>query len=359
MPAGVDISPADLQLVPEVAEVLERQGWGSLLAEGLVAFQGRNENWAGTTSTGVGVFIKKIDGPDAAARFRRAVAFTRLADESAAAVVSTPSCLAFDETSRVLVFEWLEGARPVSELVRDGEFTGAMAGEAGRMVGRLHRSSLTDGMDASAPSWPRLNGLALDLSLFTECSAAQLELFGLVQRDEELVAAVRRLAERSRVAPMVPVHCDLRLDQFLCSEGKLYLADWEELRAEDPARDVGAFVGEWVYRAVRAISEDGAATATTVIPRGVQELERRRPFLDAFWKGYVDTRGPCDPELASRSAAYAGWHLLDRVLAGSLERVRLHALDRAAVGIARRILLAPDAFCGVLGLSTPAGTVAP
>ncbi|MFJ6635932.1 lanthionine synthetase LanC family protein [Streptomyces sp. NPDC091376] len=65
--------------MPEIEAVIERHGWGSLIRGGLVAFPGRNENWDGITSGGVGVFIKKIDGPDAPARFDRALSFTRLA----------------------------------------------------------------------------------------------------------------------------------------------------------------------------------------------------------------------------------------------------------------------------------------
>ncbi|MEU6708950.1 class V lanthionine synthetase subunit LxmK [Streptomyces wuyuanensis] len=349
MSAVTEIAPSDPRGVPEIEAVIERHGWGSLIRGGLTAFPGRNENWAGTTTAGVQVFIKKIDGPDAPARFDRALSFTQLAHR--APDVPSPLCIAWDEPSRVLVFELLPGARSGSHLARSGSFTDVMAGDAGRIVGRLHRITVDEALDTTPPSWPRLDGLrALTVSDFVARSGAQLELFGLLQNDCRLVSAITVLGEHSRRAPAAPTHCDLRLDQFLAYNGTLHLADWEELRAEDPARDVGAFLGEWVHRCVRAIARDGAVTPETIISSGVRNLERSRPLLRAFWNGYQEAGEVTDPQLASRSAAYAGWHLLDRVLAASTERARLHALDRAGIGIARKLLCSPDDFRDALGL---------
>ncbi|MEV6681937.1 class V lanthionine synthetase subunit LxmK [Streptomyces erythrochromogenes] len=355
MPVVKEIAASDVRAVPEVGAVVERHGWGALDAGGLVAFPGRNENWAGRTSAGVGVFVKKIDGAGAAERFGRALSFTRL--PQAGRGVPSPECLGFDRESRVMVFELLEGASTGSDLARDGRFTTAMACKAGRIVGLLHRTPAVKAaavLDTSAPSWPRLDGPAMTADAFTAASGAQLEMYGLVQNDTALVGAVTQLAEASLRAPKAPAHCDLRLDQFLLHGRKLYLADWEELRLADPARDVGAYVGEWLHRSLRAINGDGTLTAAEVLPRCVRELERRRPYLDAFWTGYRATVDTPDPRLASRAAGYAGWHLLDRILAAGREHARLNALDRAAIGIAGRILRSPDAHRAALGLTTPA-----
>ncbi|MFK0224071.1 class V lanthionine synthetase subunit LxmK [Streptomyces vinaceus] len=344
------LAPADLRSVPEVEQIVEREGLGLLSSESLSTFPGRNENWAGTTSTGAEIFVKKIDGPHAAERFRRALSFTLF--ESAD--IPSPKCISWDNGSHVFIFELLDGSCSGNKVARDGSFTAETAFEAGRIVGRLHQVSCTEvGLDTTPPNWPQLAGLTnLSVSTFAACSGAQLELFALLQGDAALVDSITELVEVSRQAPKAPAHCDLRLDQFLVHEGKLYLGDWEELRAEDPARDVGAFIGEWVYRAVQAIGENGDATAETVLSCGVRELERRRPFLEAFWSGYRAACTVSDPGLRSRSTAFAGWHLVDRVLASSTERSRLHALDRATIGIARNLVCSPDLFCEAVGLST-------
>ncbi|GAA3595517.1 class V lanthionine synthetase subunit LxmK [Streptomyces osmaniensis] len=351
MAADSETTPSDPRAVPEVGAVMERHGLGSL-ASGAVTFPGRNDNWAGVTSTGVWVFVKKIDGPGAAGRFGRSLSFTRLPPADAA--VDSPSCIAFDEASHVLVFELLEGAVSGGNLERQKLFTPAMARDAGRVVGRLHHMPVVDGtLDTTAYAWPPLDGLkALTMGEFAVCSGAQLELFGLLQKDAPLVRSVANLAAVSQKAALTPAHCDLRLDQFLVRHERLYLCDWEELRVEDPARDVGAFVGEWVHRCVHAIALKGPATDETIISSGVQALENRRPFLLAFWRGYQEAGEVTDPGLVSRATAFAGWHLLDRIRATNADRARLRALDRAGIGIARRLLYAPDLFCGILGLSS-------
>ncbi|MGW2587111.1 phosphotransferase [Streptomyces virginiae] len=207
-------------------------------------------------------------------------------------------------------------------------------------------------LDATEPSWPRLGGLnALTLPEYTALSGAQLELFGLLQEDTALVSAITGLAELSRHAPPAPAHCDLRLDQFLVHEDKLYLADWEELRMEDPARDVGAFLGEWVHRSLHAIGHSSQTAAEAFAASGARELGNRLPFLQAFWSGYQQAGQPASHGLAYRATAFAGWHLLDRIVAAGTEQTRLSALDRASTGIARRLLCSPNAFRDVLELS--------
>ncbi|MFE5681525.1 hypothetical protein ACFQ8A_41330, partial [Streptomyces erythrochromogenes] len=126
--------------------------------------------------------------------------------------------------------------------------------------------------------------------------------------------------------------------------------DWEELRKEDPARDVGAFFGEWVHRSVLATGHS-EASAQTFVASGVRELHNRLPFMEAFWSGYQQAGRTASHGLAHRATAFAGWHLLDRILAAGTERTRLSALDRAGIGIARGLLCTPSAFRDVLGLS--------
>lgn len=360
MPVAKKTVPSDVWAVPEVGAVVERYGWGALDADGLLAYAGRDGIWAGHTSAGIGVFAKKIDGADAAERFKRARSFTRLPQSGRG--VPSPACLGSDAKSRVLIFELLEGASSGSDLARDGLFTRALACKSGRIVGILHRTPATVAagvLDTSTPTWPRLDRLTLSADVVAASSGAQQELYGIVQKNPALVDAVTSLAESSLQAPKSPVHCDLRLDRFLLHRGKLRLVDWEELRLADPARDVGAFVGEWLHRSIRAIHEGGSPTEQEIIRRGMRELERIRPVLDAFWTGYLATVDTPDPGLAPRAAGYAGWHVLDRVLAASRERARLHPVDRAAIRIADRILRTPGAFCDVLGLSAPVPTTTP
>ncbi len=146
-------------------------------------------------------------------------------------------------------------------------------------------------------------------------------------------AARRRAAAGTGAAPggrgrvvRVPVHGDLRLDQFLLGDTTLHLNDWEEFRLGDPARDVGAYAGEWLHRAVLRIpaqeTDDAFSAVLTheeVVARGSEELTRVLPLISAFHRGYREGGGPEDDGLVVRATSYAGWHLIDRLIASTRE----------------------------------------
>ncbi|WP_433175442.1 class V lanthionine synthetase subunit LxmK [Actinoallomurus sp. CA-150999] len=349
--------PADTDRLPEVNELLGRLGLGRLTPENARAFPGRNDNWSGRTTSGDHVFVKRIDGQaeSAVRRLHRVIAFERGNPGLAA-----PRCLGWDETARLVVFEFVDDARSGNDLATDEAFDDALAHRAGRMIGRLHGAwSGAEDLDDSPADLPPIPWLhALPGAVFTASSAAALEVWRLLQGDDELIAALTRMREREAVAPRTAAHCDLRLDQFLLADAELYLTDWEELRLADPARDVGAFAGEWLYRAITAIPEsarsDGASdsplTHQQILSAGAREIESRRPLVAAFWSGYRAERGAIDADLAERAAMFAGWHLLDRVLSLAEHSPRIRAVDRAAFGIGRRVLLNAPAASTTLGL---------
>ncbi|MDW6064936.1 hypothetical protein SAZ11_52485 [Streptomyces sp. FXJ1.4098] len=179
------------------------------------------------------------------------------------------------------------------------------------------------------------------------------------------------LGERSGAAEPAPAHGDLRLDQFLLHGDELHLCDWEEFRLADPARDIGGFVGQWLFRAATLMftefepdppdSADNAADAADaagadggthapLVRGGADQLDAVRPLVAAFWRGYRGARPAADPGLAERAVAYAGWHLFDRVLATATHSARLTAVQRGTAGLGRGALLAPARFVDVLGL---------
>lgn len=351
--------PLALDEVPEVDRLLGRLGLGSLGGSELTAHIGRNDNWSGTTSAGARVFVKRVgDGSDAGLRqFRRIIAFDLLAMQPQLAGMRGPRLLGYDTASRLVVFELLSDASTGAELAAEDAFDAELCAEAGRIVGTLHacRPELSPVlMDESAPALPALSTIeAVPLSAFPALSAAEVELWSLVQSDEALAGALRGLREAEDAAPRRLCHCDLRLDQFLVSDGVLYLTDWEEFRLADPARDVGGFAGEWLYRAIMGIpgaGDDGELTHAEVLGRGVRELGRLRPNIQRFWDAYRQACPGFDDGLPARAVRFAGWHLLDRGLARAAQNARLAAVDRAAAGIGRTALLEPERFVTTLGL---------
>ncbi|MDF3148362.1 MULTISPECIES: class V lanthionine synthetase subunit LxmK [unclassified Streptomyces] len=368
--------PVSLDQAPEVNEFLDSLGLGKLTDSEVTAYLGRNDNWVGTTSSGVGVFVKRVvaSPEEAARRIRRSVALDEVIRRAQAPELRTPRLLGHHTPHHLMAHELLTGVSTGAELAADKDFDDELAHRAGRLIGLLHGAPYGDvepALDEAPPVLPDLSmNEALPLPMFMSLTFAEVNLWGIVQQDEVLVGALRDLRERERHVEHRPAHCDLRLDQFLRdADGGLHLTDGEEFRLADPARDVGAFAGEWLYQAVIGITgvgtddsgeqaaQDGIRAEPThedIVARGSRNLAELRPRIEAFWAGYRAVRDDVDEGLAVRATAVAGWHLIDRALASAAKNTRLLALTRAAMGIGRTALADPERFVTAMGLGEQA-----
>jgi hypothetical protein len=358
--------PVDLDRYPDVEELLSRLGLGRFVRDTLSAPVGRNDAWAGATTSGRRVFVKRLVGENPAEvrdRMRRLLSYQRFAATLPSAALRGPEFLGYDEAGALLAFTYLEGARNGAELVVDETFDDTLSEQVGYAVGLLHATEPPDDpdLDRSLPSQPPLAAFdGIPLSMFETLSFAELEGWRLLQNDAALRAGVQRLREWEKTSPKVPAHCDLRVDQLLIVDDEVMLTDWEEFRIADPARDVGSFAGEWLYRSVLDIVTtrgdtvfmDVELTHEMVLRRGVEKMERLLPRVRHFWRGYRRARPEFDPEMPVRATAFAGWHLLDRLMAGATRTSRLSGIERAAAGIGRAALLDPAKFVTTIGLGT-------
>lgn len=365
---GPSVTSAELPVEEPVRRLIGRLGLGSLDGSELSSHPGRNDNWSGVTDTGAAVFVKKLRGGagESLRRYRRIMAFERMAGDAPDAVPH-PELLGGDEENRLLAFALLDDVRSGSELAADDGFGPELAHTAGRTLAALHRMPhRADALPRPDPHpFPPTEDLReLPLHVYLGATGAFIQAWGLLQRDRPLIGALERLRASEDGRFDVPVHGDLRLDQFLVTDGRLYLSDWEEFRLGDPARDIGAFAGEWLHRAVLRIPVDGdageplagALTHEQVVARGSRELGRVVPLVASFWQGYREGGGPAagDPGLAERATGYAGWHLIDRLIASTRENGRLSAIVRAAAGIGRTAVLDPGGFVSTVGFGEAA-----
>ncbi|MEU4160326.1 class V lanthionine synthetase subunit LxmK [Actinoplanes sp. NPDC026670] len=358
------VIPIDLDSVPEIDQLLVNLGVGTMVRETVSSPIGRNDAWTGVTTAGRKVFVKRLKGQheETGRRMRRMLDFERYAADSKFDETWLPQLVGSDESNRIVVFERIDDAVNGATLMVDETFSLEHARQVGAAIGRLHatKPSAELELDATTPAFPPVHFLeGLPLSIFHGSSAGEIEAWRLLQNDPELIAAVKRLREAEETAPRVPSHCDLRVDQFLIGEDGLFITDWEEFRLADPARDVGAFAGEWIFRSVLDLVTnrgdeafvDTEFTHELVLQRGVEKMRRLLPLVGAFWEAYREVRPDLDddPGLAVRATAFAGWHLLDRLIAGALSSARLSAIQRAAAGVGRAALVNPEKFAITLG----------
>ncbi|MEV5349384.1 class V lanthionine synthetase subunit LxmK [Streptomyces achromogenes] len=356
------IVPVDLDSFPEVDALLQELGLGPFVRETVTSPVGRNNAWAGVTERGDEVFVKRLSGgeKDVASRMRRTLAFESYASAVGLNGVRRPALLGSDTEQRLLVFERIVDARTGAELMVDEEFSREQAREVGRTIGCLHGTPPHDvqALDGAPPPFPPLPYLrGLPMSTYLQASAGELEAWRLIQGDTVLIEALERLGEAEWAAPRVPSHCDFRVDQLLIRSGDLYVADWEEFRLADPARDVGAFAGEWIFRSVldlvtnrgEDVFADVEYTHELILQRGAEKMKRLLPLVREFWLGYIGAREEVDEGLAVRATAFAGWHLLDRLIAGAVSATRLSGIQRAAAGVGRTAVVSPEKFSLTLG----------
>ncbi|MFF9322382.1 class V lanthionine synthetase subunit LxmK [Streptomyces sp. NPDC014735] len=362
-----------LDRAPEVDTLLTRLGLGRYDPSTVVALPGRNDTWAGYTTTGAPVFVKRLVGPadDVRERLGRALAYERVSAAAPDGHLRGPRLLGHDAGEGLMAFDYLADARGGAVLVADDGHAPDLARRVGTALGLLHGATahigrhLTEDLDRRPPLLPSSALLeGIPLHVYERSSAAELQSWRLLQTDPELITAVDTLLDAERAAPSAPAHCDFRLDQLLVTEGSppsLVAADWEEFRLADPARDVGSFAGECLHRSVmdiisprdddaRAGFADLVLSREAVLRRGTEALTRLRPVVRSFWAGYLAARPDADPGLPRRAAAFAGWHALDRLLAGAARRNRLLGIERAAAGVGRAALLEPARFAPVIGL---------
>ncbi|MCX4880357.1 class V lanthionine synthetase subunit LxmK [Streptomyces sp. NBC_00847] len=354
-----------MPVINDARQVAERLRLGTFQPSDEAPRGGRNENITGTTSRGHEVFVKKLKGEHSAHRLRKLISFEETCRPHLPSTVRTPECFGWEAAPSVVVFHWLKAAKSGHTLASSDSFTEDLARRCGKLLGAVHATAPDLLAPAPRPNQPNFFK-ALPLSYYEQASGAELEVWRVLHRDGHVAASLNSLRKESAQVEHTLIHADLRLDQFLFdSEGPL-LCDWEEWDVGDPARDVGAFAGEWLHRAVLGMATDGPAESeralpaagqassphTRVLDRGLSRLATAHDKVAAFWAGYTATLESPAVDVAERASGYAGWHLLERVLSGAQRLPQLSTLDRMMLGIGSTALASPRKFVGVIGLGS-------
>jgi len=195
-----------------------------------VTLPGRNQTYAGTTSLGHHIVVKRFRGSaaDAGPRVRRSVTFERAVGMGTPQQsFLTPRCAGWDENAALMAFELVAGARSGADLLVAGEWNDELARRAGLAIGELHAmrpSGAPDSpwaaADRAVPPLPSAGLMAgLPVQVYAACSAAELQAWSPLQHDQALANAITKLLRLQAEAAMTPAHCDLRPEQMFVAEG--------------------------------------------------------------------------------------------------------------------------------------------
>lgn len=320
---------------------------------------GRNLNGVLTFDDGDRVFVKIIGGFAAAARHARSVAFHTCVDiGEAGGDLRAPALRGQHDESHALAYEYVDVRSAFAESIRESDAAEPDVRAAGRCIAALHSLSVVAGarLDDTRPMFPPHGPNAMTRDTYFGSTMGQLDMWRYIQRDQELLAGLNALVEESATCRRTPAHGDLRADQLFLAPGEVWMFDWEEFRLGDPARDVGAMLGELFYHRLRSTIVDasiaGEPDDATVITAGAAAIDESRPLARVFWEAYTARLGDgiVDATFVDRAIAYFGWQLFDRALASGTYFGRVSALDRSLAGIGREAIVHARRYGAVLGL---------
>ncbi len=338
-----------------------------LSALGLGAFDGavetslgRNKNFHGLATTGQRLFVKWFQRDPGGERFNRNHAF----EATGSAAPKRPTLILDDAELGIAVYEYIDGVETATLAARENRLTPGHTATMGALVAQLHAVEPVGIGRHRCAMPPDLLFDAMPLEMFLGATGAELEMWRLMQGDPEIVEAIatlRRVEHREDYRTVV-VHGDLRLDQFLINDDDVLLTDFEDVRIGDPARDLGAVVGELLYTAVIGIPGRlaehlpyGAVVGhADILAEGAAAVEEQRPLIAGFMAAYREHGGEVDVQTGERIMRFAGWHMLDRMLVMSERANLIDAVTRGAAGIGRTILVQPSEFLDLLSESAHA-----
>lgn len=350
-----------IQLKDHIEELIVAKGLGNVCSKSIKIQQGRNSNFLLRTDSGNQLFIKSVIGEGE--NPKNAIRSTLLAEsklwhdglKGKLGDVKILKLKAYDEERSIMIYDAISDVRNLAEYLNDSFTSPDMivyVEQIGCALAQLHCIDIGEMEQFMRPfQTPPIGWFdALPWGSFSAFSSPLLVVWGRLQDDQPLKCALNQLILDEGTAKCCFVHGDVRLDQFLIDKNnELWLIDWEEFRVGDPARDVGAIIGELLHVAIVAISKqaptilnslNGALTHEEILEIGSVALDNVTPLIHAFWDQYSKNK-TVDEVLLKRVLQFAGWHLFDRLLAASETQNRVTAFSWAAAGIGRKLLLDP------------------
>ena len=236
-----------------------------------------------------------------------------------------PHCHAFDPDERVLVIEALVGWTTLAEdHFRRRRPSESVAADLAAALADLHGLTADERECAERevgvpddPPWAFFLSEP-DHVLSLHSSLATLELLGIIQQSEELVAALRRLRGEWRNTAFI--HGDLKWDNCLVppragrrTAPGLKIVDWELARIGDPCWDLGAVFSGHLTTWLESIPISGHDPPDRFLELARFPLPSLHAAVRTFWRVYCERlqlSGAAAGEALTRAMGFAAVRLV-------------------------------------------------
>ncbi|WP_336805475.1 phosphotransferase [Bacillus subtilis] len=246
-----------------------------------------------------------------------------------------------------LQYEWIENATSLQSLLSEAvDNMDELVNKAAVMLAKIH--SLPDEKNGSKihkQNWYR-PVFALEIEEYANCTGAELELFSLLQHDNELLSALfNHYNDKENIMGMS--HGDIRLDQFLYDGEKVWIIDFEEFHYGDILRDLAGLIGSIFFEVLLKTfsssiqdSSEPKEIDKDFVERGTTYLDNYESIMHSAFKAYQDTVSyKVDKK---RLVTNIGWFVIERIMSRAKFSFRLSAMDKAILGVGRQAILYPE-----------------
>lgn len=274
--------------------------------------------------------------------------------------LNAPTLLSFDEVNKKVSYQFIDNNKTLLELFENGiqqsdikDLTSIFE-DVAKSLALIHNEEINVKFIANNPQKLLKPLIALNSKAYTEASGAELELFTLLQQDSQLIEALELYKTKPEYQKMI--HGDVRLDQFLYDNNKLWVIDFEEYTCGDTLSDISGIIGSIlfeVYLEVFYSSWDGSQQGEedTDINNQLLNTERKllglvSPLISTFIHQYQQISDEkIDFEMLSINI---GCFFIERIISRSKFSFRLSAVDRALAGIGKEFVVSPKNFSSTL-----------
>ncbi|WP_238989617.1 phosphotransferase [Staphylococcus sp. MI 10-1553] len=311
--------------------------------------EGRNINKK-IEKGGENFFKKTIVGPksDAQRRFDNCLKWEKL--HKNLPKINSPELLDYDKNELDLYFEWLEGGISLEDFLLEKsdclENKIKIASNALAIIHTTNNWIVDVDKEKSLPNRRSLM-IAINKYDYASCTGAELELFALLHQDKKFIESLFDENDENNENDECLCHGDVRLDQFIWYQNKMYIIDFEELRIGDGTRDLAGIIGSIYFNCLlKTFSKTTQETSdekeieSQFVERGMAYIEEMIPIMKSAYEAYSIVK----PINKINLSINIGWFIIERIMSRAKYSFKLSATDKAILGIGREIILSPNKF---------------